>query len=220
VGVLGAKGSDARGNDQDDIIIIPWTSAMKRITGGTTFRSISVQAMDVASSPQVQSDLNDLLRQRHRISEGKEDDFTIRSQQEIADFATASTKVMTVLLGSIAGVSLLVGGIGIMNIMLVSVTERTREIGVRMAIGARGQDILLQFLIEAVVLSVVGGGVGVVFGVAGSYAVAKTQNWVTLVSTSSVVLSFLTSAGIGIFFGFYPARKAAQLDPIEALRFD
>ena len=220
VGVLGAKGSDARGNDQDDIIIIPWTSAMKRITGGTTFRSISVQAMDVASSPQVQSDLNDLLRQRHRISEGKEDDFTIRSQQEIADFATASTKVMTVLLGSIAGVSLLVGGIGIMNIMLVSVTERTREIGVRMAIGARGQDILLQFLIEAVVLSVVGGGVGVVFGVAGSYAVAKTQNWTTLVSTSSVVLSFLTSAGIGIFFGFYPARKAAQLDPIEALRFD
>ena len=220
VGILGAKGTSMMGSDQDDVLIIPWTSAMKRITGGTTFRSISIQAADAKTVPQVQSDLGDLLRQRHRIREGRDDDFFIRTQQEISEAATATSKVMTVLLGSIASVSLLVGGIGIMNIMLVSVTERTREIGVRMAVGARGRDILLQFLIEAMVLSLVGGAIGVVLGMGVSHTVSKVMGWVTLISTTSILMAFTTSAAIGIFFGFYPAKQASQLDPIEALRFD
>ena len=167
-----------------------------------------------------QQQIIDLLRQRHNIRAGRDDDFTVRNQQEIADAQTAATDVMTGLLAAIAGVSLIVGGIGIMNIMLVSVTERTREIGTRMAVGAHGRDILTQFLIEAVSLSSIGGLIGIIVGVVGSKAISAVKHWPSLISPSSIIVAFLFSAAVGIFFGFYPARKAAQLDPIEALRYE
>jgi len=220
VGVLTAKGLSALGSDQDDVVIMPYTSAMKRVIGGTTLRNINVQVGDARQLAAAQQQIVSLLRQRHNIRAGKDDDFTVRGQQEIADMATAQSKTMTVLLGAIAGVSLIVGGIGIMNIMLVSVTERTREIGVRLAVGAHGRDILTQFLIEAVALSSVGGLIGIAFGVGASKVLSMYQNWPTLISVTSIVLSFLFSAAVGIFFGFYPARKAAALDPIEALRYE
>jgi putative ABC transport system permease protein len=220
VGLLARKGGGFMGSDQDDTIIIPWTSAMKRLTGGTTFRTISMQAIRPDLVNDVQQQLTELLRQRHRIPEGKDDDFTIRTQQEFMETATATSTVLTILLGSIASVSLLVGGIGIMNIMLVSVTERTREIGIRMAVGARSRDILLQFLTEAVVLSLVGGLVGILLGVGGSHLVTLKMGWATLISSNSIVMAFMFSAAIGIFFGFYPARKAGRLDPIDALRYE
>ena len=219
-GVLTPKGLSAQGSDQDDVVIMPYTSAMKRVIGGTTLRSINVQVGDARSLPAAQQQIISLLRQRHNIRAGKDDDFTVRGQQEIADMATAQSKTMTVLLGAIAGVSLIVGGIGIMNIMLVSVTERTREIGVRLAVGAHGRDILSQFLIEAVALSSVGGIIGIAFGVGASKVLSVYQNWPTLISLSSIIVSFLFSAAVGIFFGFYPACKAAALDPIEALRYE
>jgi putative ABC transport system permease protein len=220
VGLLARKGGGFMGSDQDDVLIIPWTSAMKRLTGATTFRNISMQAIRPDLVADVQQQLTDLLRQRHRIPEGRDDDFSIRTQQEFMETATATSTILTILLGSIASVSLLVGGIGIMNIMLVSVTERTREIGIRMAVGARSRDVLLQFLIEAMVLSIVGGLIGILLGVSGSRLVTIKMGWATLISPNSIVLAFLFSAAIGIFFGFYPARKAAQLDPIEALRYE
>jgi len=219
-GVLTPKGLSALGSDQDDVVIIPYTSAMKRVIGGTTLRNINVQVGDARQLPAAQQQIISLLRQRHNIRAGKDDDFTVRGQQEIADMATAQSKTMTVLLGAIAGVSLIVGGIGIMNIMLVSVTERTREIGVRLAVGAHGRDILTQFLIEAVALSSVGGMIGIAFGVGVSKVLSVYENWPTLISLSSIIVSFLFSAAVGIFFGFYPARKAAALDPIEALRYE
>ena len=219
-GVLTPKGLSALGSDQDDVVIMPYTSAMKRIIGGTTLRNINVQVGDARQLPAAQQQIISLLRQRHNIRAGRDDDFTVRGQQEIADMATAQSKTMTVLLGAIAGVSLIVGGIGIMNIMLVSVTERTREIGVRLAVGAHGRDILTQFLIEAVALSSVGGIIGIAFGVGASKVLSVYQNWPTLISLSSIIVSFLFSAAVGIFFGFYPARKAAALDPIEALRYE
>ena len=219
-GVLTPKGLSALGSDQDDVVIMPYTSAMKRIIGGTTLRNINVQVGDARQLPAAQQQIISLLRQRHNIRAGKDDDFTVRGQQEIADMATAQSKTMTVLLGAIAGVSLIVGGIGIMNIMLVSVTERTREIGVRLAVGAHGRDILTQFLIEAVALSSVGGMIGIAFGVGVSKVLSVYENWPTLISLSSIIVSFLFSAAVGIFFGFYPARKAAALDPIEALRYE
>ena len=219
-GVLTPKGLSALGSDQDDVVIMPYTSAMKRIIGGTTLRNINVQVGDARQLPAAQQQIISLLRQRHNIRAGRDDDFTVRGQQEIADMATAQSKTMTVLLGAIAGVSLIVGGIGIMNIMLVSVTERTREIGVRLAVGAHGRDILTQFLIEAVALSSVGGIIGIAFGVGASRVLSVYENWPTLISLSSIVVSFLFSAAVGIFFGFYPARKAAVLDPIEALRYE
>ena len=219
-GVLTPKGLSALGSDQDDVVIMPYTSAMKRIIGGTTLRNINVQVGDARQLPAAQQQIISLLRQRHNIRAGRDDDFTVRGQQEIADMATAQSKTMTVLLGAIAGVSLIVGGIGIMNIMLVSVTERTREIGVRLAVGAHGRDILTQFLIEAVALSSVGGIIGIAFGVGASRVLSVYENWPTLISLSSIVVSFLFSAAVGIFFGFYPARKAAALDPIEALRYE
>ena len=219
-GVLTSKGLSALGSDQDDVVIMPYTSAMKRVVGGTTLRSINVQVGDARQLPAAQQQIVSLLRQRHNIRPGKDDDFTVRGQQEIADMATAQSKTMTVLLGAIAGVSLIVGGIGIMNIMLVSVTERTREIGVRLAVGAHGRDILTQFLIEAVALSSVGGMIGIAFGVGVSKVLSVYENWPTLISLSSIIVSFLFSAAVGIFFGFYPARKAAALDPIEALRYE
>jgi putative ABC transport system permease protein len=208
------------GTDQDDVVIVPYTSLMKRIERRTNISSIIVQSSSPKDSGKVQRDIGDLLRQRHRLGQGRDDDFTIRGQQEIADAATATTETMTVLLGAIASVSLIVGGIGIMNIMLVSVTERTREIGIRMSVGAQGRDILLQFLIEAVTLSLLGGVIGILLGVGSAELVSAIKGWPTLVSVSSVVLAFLFSAAVGVFFGFYPARKASRLDPIDALRYE
>jgi putative ABC transport system permease protein len=219
-GVLTPKGLSPQGVDQDDIVIMPYTSAMKRVIGGTTLRNIDVQIGDQAQIAAAQQQIISLLRQRHNIRPGRDDDFTVRTQQEIAEAATATSRVMTVLLGAIAGVSLLVGGIGIMNIMLVSVTERTREIGVRMAVGARGTDILTQFLIEAVTLSSVGGIIGIICGIGASSVLSSYAHWPTLISIGSIAIAFLFSAAVGVFFGFYPARKAAALDPIEALRYE
>jgi putative ABC transport system permease protein len=219
-GVLTPKGLSPQGVDQDDVVVMPYTSAMKRVVGGTTLRNINVQVVDARQIGAAQQQIVSLLRQRHNIRPGRDDDFTVRNQQEIADAATATTAVMTILLGSIAGVSLVVRGIGIMNIMLVSVTERTREIGTRMAVGAHGSDILMQFLIEAVSLSSVGGVIGIVCGIATSKILSVYAGWPTLISVSSIAIAFLFSAAVGIFFGFYPARKAAALDPIEALRYE
>ncbi|MGB9475919.1 MAG: ABC transporter permease [Candidatus Udaeobacter sp.] len=219
-GVLTPKGLSTQGVDQDDIVIMPYTSAMKRVIGGANLRNINVQIADPQQLEAAQQQIIALLRQRHNIRPGRDDDFTVRNQQEIAQAATATSRVMTLLLGAIAGVSLLVGGIGIMNIMLVSVTERTREIGVRMAVGARGNDILTQFLIEAVTLSSVGGLIGIICGIGASKVLSAYASWPTLISISSVAIAFLFSAAVGIFFGFYPARKAAALDPIEALRYE
>ncbi len=219
-GVLTPKGLSPQGVDQDDIVVMPYTSAMKRVIGGTTLRNINVQMGDPGQIAAAQQQIISLLRQRHNIRPGRDDDFTVRTQQEIAEAATATSRVMTVLLGAIAGVSLVVGGIGIMNIMLVSVTERTREIGVRMAVGAHGTDILTQFLIEAVTLSSVGGLIGIICGIGASRILSIYAHWPTLISISSIAIAFLFSAAVGVFFGFYPARKAAALDPIEALRYE
>ena len=219
-GVLVAKGLTTQGVDQDDVVVMPYTSAMKRVVGGTTLRNINVQIGDARQIEGAQQQIIALLRQRHNIRPGRDDDFTVRNQQEIAEAATATSRVMTLLLGAIAGVSLVVGGIGIMNIMLVSVTERTREIGVRLAVGAHGRDILTQFLIEAVSLSSVGGLIGIIFGIGASKLLSIYAHWPTLISIGSIALSVFVSAGVGVFFGFYPAREAARLDPIEALRYE
>jgi putative ABC transport system permease protein len=217
VGVLGAKGFNAGGQDQDDIVIIPYTTAMKRVTKRDRISAITVQAQNENVMKRVQNDINDLLQQRRK---GREPDYTVVNQIEIAEAANKSSETMRMLILAVAVVSLVVGGIGIMNIMLVSVTERTREIGIRMAVGAHGKDILLQFLTEAVVLSVLGGTLGILLGFAASQTIAVWKHWPVLVSTPAVVVSFAFSALIGIFFGFYPARKAAQLDPIDALRYE
>ena len=220
VGELAGKGMSMSGSDEDDRVLVPYTSAMIRLSGGTTFRAFHVQTLTPQLLPEVQNQIIELLRQRHRIGEGRDDDFIVRTQEEISDMFTQNARTMRWLLGSIAGVSLLVGGIGIMNIMLVSVTERTREIGVRMAVGARGRDILLQFLIEAVTLSLLGGATGILVGIGGARLVSMLAGWITLVSPDSMIYAFVVSVVIGVFFGFYPARKAAQLDPIEALRYE
>ncbi|MES2706953.1 MAG: ABC transporter permease [Verrucomicrobiota bacterium] len=219
-GVLSKKGSSVMGSDQDDAVFIPYTSAMTRIVGTDSLRMIHVQAEKAAALADVQGQLTSLLMQRHRIGGDKEPDFMVRSQEDLAQMATETSRVMTALLAVIASVSLLVGGIGIMNIMLVSVTERTREIGIRMAVGAHGKDILLQFLVESIVLSSAGGIFGILLGIGSAKLVTHFTGWTTLTSVSSVVLSFTVSAAIGIFFGFYPARKAAALDPIDALRYE
>jgi putative ABC transport system permease protein len=220
MGMLTPKGLSVQGQDQDDLIIVPYTSAMKRVQRVTTLGSIIVQAAKPSLLSPVQQQIIGLLRQTHKITPGKDDDFTVRNQQEIAEMATAQSKTMTLLLAAIAMVSLVVGGIGIMNIMLVSVTERTREIGIRMAIGARGRDILLQFLTEAVTLSVIGGILGIGSGFAVSKLIAAKTSWPTLIPSEWVICAFFVSAGVGIFFGFYPARKASHLDPIDALRYE
>jgi putative ABC transport system permease protein len=199
---------------------MPFTSAMKRVAGGTTLRAINVQVGHAAEINAAQQQIVSLFRQRHNIRPGRDDDFTVRTQQDIADTATATTRVMTLLLGAIAGVSLVVGGIGIMNIMLVSVTERTREIGLRLAVGAHGRDILTQFLIEAVALSSVGGLIGIAVGIGASQLLSIYASWPTLISLTSIAVAFLFSAAVGVFFGFYPAREASRLDPIEALRYE
>lgn len=220
LGMLTPKGLSVQGQDQDDLMIVPYTSAMKRVQRVTTLGSIIAQVAKPALLSPVQQQIIELLRQTHKITPGKDDDFTVRNQQEIAEFATAQSKTMTWLLLVIAMVSLGVGGIGIMNIMLVSVTERTREIGIRMAIGARGHDILLQFVTEAVTLSVIGGVIGIGLGFLVSKIITIKLSWPTLIPSEWVLYAFFVSAAVGIFFGFYPARKASQLDPIDALRYE
>jgi putative ABC transport system permease protein len=220
IGLLESKGAGMGGQNQDDRIIIPYTTAMKRITGERYLRSINLQIASASRMEAAQQQITSLLRQRHRLSAGKEDDFNIFNQKEIADTVGSISKVITLLLGAIAGISLLVGGIGIMNIMLVSVTERTREIGIRIAVGAQPGDIRLQFLIEAITLSLLGGLIGVLCGVGASRLVAVVADFKAIVSSGSILLAFGVSSVIGIFFGFYPAHKAASLDPIVALRYE
>ena len=220
VGVLAAKGQTSQGTDQDDTVMIPYTTMQKRLLRITWVQSISVSAVSAERVPEAQEQIGALLRQRHRIGQDREDDFTIRNLSDIAEAASTSARVMAVLLGSVASISLLVGGIGIMNIMLVSVTERTREIGIRMAVGARGGDIMLQFLVEAVVMAATGGGIGILLGIGTSEVLKLWANWPTLVSPAIVAVAFLFSGAVGVFFGFYPAKKAATLDPIEALRYE
>ncbi|HUO64997.1 MAG TPA: ABC transporter permease [Terriglobales bacterium] len=225
VGVLDKKGQTTWGQDQDDLIVVPLTTAKRKLLGvsqanARSVNSISVRVREDADIKEAEVQTRELLRQRHRLQPYQEDDFSIRNLAEIAEAQEASSRVMTILLAAVASVSLFVGGIGIMNIMLVSVTERTREIGLRMAVGARGRDILAQFLVEAVTLSMIGGLIGVVVGVIVSYTIPYFAGWRTLISAEAIVVAFAFAAAVGIFFGFYPARKAAQLNPIEALRYE
>ncbi len=221
VGRLRSKGFDVKGHDQDNVIVVPYTSAIRRLMGkNANLYAINVETVDDADLAAVQEKIANLLRQRHRIEPGKEDDFIVRNQQEIAETATATARTMTMLLAAIASISLVVGGIGIMNIMLVSVVERTREIGIRMAIGARPGDILQQFLLEAITLSCLGGGIGIILGVGSSKFLSTLAGWATSISPEAVLVAFLFSAAVGIFFGWYPARKASRLDPIDALRYE
>ncbi len=223
VGVLDRKGQDARGHDQDDTIMIPITTAQKKLFG-TQFpgmvRIITVKARSAEDLAAAERQINELLRQRHRIGPKKDSDFTVRNLTQLMQAREESSKVMTLLLGAIASVSMLVGGIGIMNIMLVSVTERTREIGIRMAIGAKTWDIRLQFIIEALTLSLIGGIIGIIVGVSTAMVLSSFSGWATVVSPLSIVLAFGFSGVIGIFFGFYPAYKASLLNPIDALRYE
>jgi len=220
IGVLKPKGTSIMGSDQDDVVVVPYSTVMKRLSGITNLRMISVQCISEERTQAVVSGITDLMRQRHRLGQDRESDFMVRSQQEIAEMATATSKVLRLLLGAIASVSLVVGGIGIMNIMLVSVTERTREIGIRIALGAHGADILKQFLIEAVTLSSLGGLIGILLGLGTSTLLSRFAGWPTLTSINAILIAFLFSAAVGVFFGLYPAKKAAALDPIDALRYE
>jgi putative ABC transport system permease protein len=220
VGVLSVKGQSAQGSDQDDIIIAPYTTVQKKMSGQTFLGSILASAVSEEAMTEAQNQITELLRTRHKLQPWEENDFTVRSQTEIATAAQSTTQVLTILLASIASISLIVGGIGIMNIMLVSVTERTKEIGIRMAIGATAKNIMMQFLIEAIVLSLLGGLIGVILGILSSNLISALAGWTTLVSPTSIILAFVFSAAVGIFFGLYPAQKAAQLNPIDALRYE
>jgi putative ABC transport system permease protein len=225
VGVLDRKGQTTWGQDQDDIVLIPLSTAKKKVIGQSqanarSVGSISVKVRQASMMKAAEEEIRGLLRQRHRLQAYQDDDFWLRNLSEVLESQEASSRVLTILLAAIASVSLLVGGIGIMNIMLVSVTERTREIGLRMAVGARGRDILTQFLVEAVTLSLIGGAIGIGFGLVGTYAIAHFAEWHTLIDPRAVLVAFGFAAAVGIFFGFYPARKAAGLDPIEALRYE
>ncbi len=225
VGVLTPKGQSPSGQDQDDVILLPISTAKQKVLGANRANakavgSLMVQAIGPQAMAQAQQEIEELLRERHRILPGLEDDFTIRNLTEVFAAQETSAQVMSILLGAIASVSLIVGGIGIMNIMLVSVTERTREIGLRLAVGAKTRDILSQFLVEAVTLSLLGGIVGIAIGLAASFLISYFAQWSTLVSPLSILMAFVFSALVGVFFGYYPARKAALLDPIEALRYE
>jgi putative ABC transport system permease protein len=220
VGTLTARGQTGMGQDQDDIIVAPFSTVQRKLLNANYIRMALASAVSKEKINQAEAEITAILRERHRIQPGEDDDFTIRSQADIAQAVGSTSRIMTILLGSIASVSLLVGGIGIMNIMLVSVTERTREIGVRMSIGARRRDILQQFLVESVMLSLTGGLIGVGIGVAASAVISKFAGWAVLVSPVSVAVAFIFSGAVGVFFGFYPARKASKLNPIEALRYE
>ncbi len=220
VGVMARKGQDPQGRDQDDVAFAPYTTVQKKVLGRDRVQIAYVSAISQDATYTAQTQITDLLRQRHKLTASEPNDFTVRNMTDIAEAANETSKTMTILLACIAGVSLLVGGIGIMNIMLVSVTERTREIGIRMAIGARSSAVRTQFLIESIVLSLTGGMIGIILGVGLSLAIPAFLGWPTLVSMMAVVGSVIFSAAVGIFFGYYPARKAASLDPIEALRYE
>src|SRR5205085_3705857 len=221
VGLLVAKGSSAAmGDDQDDAIFVPLTTEQKKMTGNTWLRWVMVSATSKTATYAAQQQIEAVLRDRHRIRQGQEDDFFVRNMADVADLADQTGRIPTLLLGSIASVSLLVGGIGIMNIMLVSVTERTREIGIRMAIGATEADVQRQFLIEAVVLSAIGGAIGILSGLIVTLLIPQLLGWATTISSLAIVIAVVFSVAVGVFFGYYPARKAAQLNPIEALRYE
>jgi putative ABC transport system permease protein len=223
IGILTPKGQSTQGSDQDDTVLIPFTTAERKVMGAAmvgTVGSIMVSAVSPEFIPEAERQIKTLLRERHRLKSSQDDDFMIRNLADVAATAQSTNQSMSILLASVASVSLLVGGIGIMNIMLVSVTERTREIGIRMAVGAKRQDILTQFLLEAVVLSTLGGIFGVVLGVVGSQLVSAIAEWPTIVPIEAILLAVIFSGAVGIFFGFYPARKAAHLDPIQALRYE
>jgi len=220
VGVLAPKGQTANGNDQDDVVLVPYTTLQTRLSGFSRIPQILASTSSPDMIAAAQEEIRSILRDAHKTGSPANDDFTVRNQNDLAQTAEGSTEVMTVLLAAIASISLLVGGIGIMNIMLVSVTERTREIGLRMAIGARGSDVLTQFLVESIVMSILGGTVGVAVGFAGAWILGKVTGWSTEISPVMVVIALVFSGAVGIFFGFYPARKAAALNPIDALRFE
>jgi putative ABC transport system permease protein len=225
IGTLERKGQSLQGMDQDDIVVMPISTARNRVLGGGTAKQrtahfMSVKVRDGENMTEAEAQIRSLLRQRHRLQAGQDDDFTVRNLSEVLQAQEQSSRVMTLLLAAIASVSLLVGGIGIMNIMLVSVTERTREIGLRMAVGARGRDILTQFLVEAVTLALIGGLIGILLGVGGSFAIGHFAEWRTELNVQAIALAAGFAAAVGVFFGFYPARKASQLLPIEALRYE
>lgn len=220
IGVLGEKGENAFGQDQDDIIIAPYTTVQKRILAIPYIQNIYASAVNESSSALATAEITDILRTSHKLKPSDDDDFMVRTQAELINTFSSTSQLLTVLLTAIAGISLVIGGIGIMNIMYVSVTERTKEIGLRMSIGARGIDILFQFLIEAVLISITGGIIGVILGITASRLVTLFLSWPTLVSQSSIMLSFMVCAVTGVFFGYYPAQKASRLDPIEALRYE
>ncbi len=220
IGVLESKGQTAGGSDQDDLILAPYTTVNTRLSGHQFIAQILASAVSAAEIPAAQEEIRAIMRDAHDLGENEADDFQVRTQDDLAEAAQETTKVMTLLLSAIASISLLVGGIGIMNIMLVSVTERTREIGLRLALGARGSDVLTQFLVESVVMSLTGGLIGVAVGFAGSALIGAITGWSTVISPATVLLALVFAASVGIFFGYYPARRAAALDPIEALRYE